>query len=66
MATNLALDNSLIIEAQKIGRHKTKKEAVNTALREYIERHKQLEVTELFGKITYDRDYNYRQGRNRK
>ena len=36
MATNLALDDKLIIEAQKIGNHKTKKEAVSTALKEYI------------------------------
>ena len=36
MATNLALDDDLIIEAQKVGHHKTKKEAVMAALKEYI------------------------------
>ena len=32
MATNLALDDKLIAEAQKAGRHRTKKDAVNGAL----------------------------------
>ena len=66
MATNLALDDKLIIEAQKIGGHKTKKEAVTEALNEYIQRHKQLEIAELFGKISYDENYNYKKGRIRK
>ena len=66
MATNLALNPKLIIEAQKIGGFKTKKETVNTALLEYIQRHKQLEIIKLFGSIDYDSDYNYKEERNRK
>jgi hypothetical protein len=31
MATNLALDDNLIAQAQKVGHHKTKKDAVTTA-----------------------------------
>jgi Arc/MetJ family transcription regulator len=41
MATNLAIDDHLIEEAQRCGKHKTKKEAVTTALREYIRRQRQ-------------------------
>ncbi|MCK4652994.1 MAG: type II toxin-antitoxin system VapB family antitoxin [Candidatus Cloacimonetes bacterium] len=66
MATNLALDNTLIIEAQKIGGFKTKKDTVNTALLEFIQRHKQLEIIKLFGKIDYNADYNYKKNRERK
>jgi len=44
MATNLALDDKLIVEAQRIGKHKTKKEAVNAALSEYVRRRKQLDI----------------------
>ena len=66
MATNLALNPKLIIEAQKIGGFKTKKDTVNTALLEYIQRHKQLEIIKLFGSIDYDSDYNYKEERNRK
>ena len=66
MATNLALNENLLIEAQKIGKFKTKKETVNTALLEFIQRHKQMEIKELFGKIDYEDDYNYKSSRNRK
>lgn len=65
MATNLALDDELIILAQKIGHHKTKREAVTVALKEYIEHKKQLEVTALFGSIEFDNDYNYKKARKR-
>jgi len=66
MATNLAIDDSLIMEAQKIGKHKTKKSAVTEALMEYIQRRKQLEIIKLFGKINYEKDYDYKALRNRK
>ncbi len=65
MATNLAIDNSLLKEAQLIGNHKTKKETVTKALEEYIRRRKQLEVLDLFGTIDYDDDYDYKKGRSR-
>ena len=35
MPTNLAIDDRLIDEAKKLGRHRTKKETVNAALDEY-------------------------------
>lgn len=36
MATNLRLDDKSTQEAQKAGKHKTKKEAVTAALEEYV------------------------------
>lgn len=36
MPTNLAIDDRLIEEAQRIGHHKTKKETVTSALQEYV------------------------------
>ena len=60
MATNLAIDDSLISEAQTIGHHKTKKAAVTEALIEYIQRRKQLKIVELFGTIEYESDYDYK------
>jgi Arc/MetJ family transcription regulator len=65
MATNLAIDDLLLKEAQRIGRHKTKKATVTEALREYIRRRKQLEIMDLFGRIDYDDDYDYKKARNR-
>ena len=66
MATNLALDDALIEEARAIGKHKSKREAVNAALAEYVQRRKQLRITELFGKIDYDPSYDYKAERRRK
>jgi len=66
MATNLAIDNDLLTEAFKIGGHKTKRATVNEALAEYIERRKQLEILDLFGKIDYNPDYDPIKMRSRK
>lgn len=65
MATNLAIDDKLLAEAQKIGGHRTKKATVTEALEEYIRRRKQLEILKLFGQIEYDPDYDYKAGRSR-
>lgn len=65
MATNLALDDKLIVEAQKAGGHPTKKAAVTAALREYVQRRKQLELKGLFGSIDYEEGYDHKRGRRR-
>jgi len=63
MATNLAIDDNLIIEAKRLGHHKTKKEAVNQALKSYIRYKKQLNILDFFGKIEIDPTYNYKKYR---
>jgi Arc/MetJ family transcription regulator len=65
MATNLALDDNLITQAQRVGHHKTKKDAVTTALKEYVARKKQIEVIDLFGKVDFDKNYDYKKARTR-
>ncbi|HEY4761029.1 MAG TPA: type II toxin-antitoxin system VapB family antitoxin [Thermoguttaceae bacterium] len=65
MATNLALDDKLITRAQKAGRHRTKKEAVTAALKEYIAHKKQREITQLFGTVDFDNKYDYKKARKR-
>ena len=65
MATNLALDDQLILLAQKVGHHKTKKEAVTAALEQYISHQKQKEVIEAFGTVVFDPQYNYKKARKR-
>ena len=65
MATNLALDDELINQAQKIGHHRTKRDTVTVALKEYIAHKKQMEIVELFGKMNFDKSYNYKQTRKR-
>ena len=65
MATNLAISDALIEEVRQIGNHKTKKAAVTEALEEYIQRHKQVEIFNIFSKIDYQKDYDYKQQRNK-
>lgn len=60
MSTNLALDDALVEEAKEIGHHKTKKDAVTAALREYIRRRQQMRIVELFGTIDFDPAYDYK------
>lgn len=66
MATNLALDDKLILEAQRAGKHKTKKEAVTAALDEYVRRRQQLRVLDAFGTFDFDPAYDYKAGRARR
>ena len=63
MPTNLALDDTLIDEARRVGNHKTKKEVVTAALDQYIRWHKQQEILNLFGTIDFDPDYDYKKMR---
>lgn len=65
MATNLAIDDRLIEEARRIGKHKTKKAAVAEALEEYIQRHKQRQIVELFHAVDYAPDYDYKAQRSK-
>jgi Arc/MetJ family transcription regulator len=60
MPANHALDDTLIEEARRLGGHKTKKDAVNAALREYVQRRQQLEVLGFFGQVDYDPGYDYK------
>jgi len=66
MATNLDLDDALVTKAVKIGKFKSKKEAVMTAISEYIDRHSQASILELAGKVDYYPDYDYKKLRSRK
>jgi hypothetical protein len=60
MATNIALDDRLIEEARRAGKHKTKKEAVTAALGEYVQRRKQMRILEAFGSFEFDPEYDYK------
>ncbi|MBW4689590.1 MAG: type II toxin-antitoxin system VapB family antitoxin [Komarekiella atlantica HA4396-MV6] len=65
MAINLEIDENLIQEALELGGDRTKRAVVEEALREYVQRRKQLKIIELFGTIEYDDDYDYKQQRQR-
>ena len=63
MPTNLAIDDRLIEEARRMGKHRTKKDAVNAALAEYVARRKQRKILSLFGTVDYDPTYDYKHER---
>jgi Arc/MetJ family transcription regulator len=56
MRTNIDIDDTLIAEAMKFTKAKTKKEAVEIALEDIVRRYKQLGMLELRGKIRGDWD----------
>ncbi len=66
MATNLAIDDRLLNEALHIGGHSTKRATVTEALEEYIQRRKQARVVNLFGKVTFDKRFDYKEARRRR
>ena len=60
MRTNIVLDESLVKEAMKLSRTKTKKELVNQALIEFVENRRRLNLMDLAGKIKFAKDYNHK------
>jgi hypothetical protein len=62
----MANSDKLIEEAVSVGKHSTKKAAVNAALVKYIQHHKQIRILDLFGTISYDSKYHYKKQRNKK
>jgi len=65
MATNLDIEPALLVAAVEVGGHKSKRAAVEEALREYVNRRKQAEVIRLFGEIDYDDAHDYKEARKR-
>ena len=53
MATNLDIDDYLLTEAKRIGKHRTKREAVNAALAEYIAYRRRLELVRARGTVDF-------------
>jgi len=66
MLINLEIDLTLIQEALAVGSHHTEKTVIEEALREYVQRRKQLKILDLFGQIDYDPAYDYKQQRQQK
>ena len=65
MPTNLHIDDRLIEHARRIGKHRTKREAVTAALEEYVRHREQLRILELEGTIDFDPEYDYKADRRR-
>ena len=66
MPTNLAIDDTLLEEALKIGGRRTKRDTVNDALREFIQRRKRLKAIDALGTVAMDPAYDYKKARRRR
>lgn len=66
MPTNLAIDDRLLDEALRVGGERTKKDTVNQALLEYVQRRKQARIIDLFGTVDFDPKYDYKRQRRRR
>jgi Bacterial antitoxin of type II TA system, VapB len=64
MVTHLNIDHTLIQEALDLAPEQTPDAIVEEALRQYIQRRKQLKIIDSFGTINYeDYDYDHQQQR---
>ncbi len=54
MPTNLHLDDELVAQAVELGGHRSKKDAVNAALAEYVAHLRRIEALEAFGTFDFD------------
>lgn len=64
MQSDIAIDK-LIEDARRAGKHRTGKDAVETALHEYLHRHRQQRIGKDFGTVDFDPAYDYKVERRR-
>jgi Arc/MetJ family transcription regulator len=65
MSTNLDIDPRLLDKAVEVSGERTKTAAVTRALREYVARHEQKRLVELFSSLDWDPEYDYKADRSR-
>lgn len=63
MRTNIVLNDELINEAMRLANVKTKREAVDIALRRFVASQKQRRILELVGQELISPDYDYKAAR---
>lgn len=65
MATNIAIDPTLLDRAVQVSGERTKTAAVTKALQEFIARREQRRVADLLGKLEWDQSFDYKAERSR-
>jgi Arc/MetJ family transcription regulator len=64
--TNLAIDDELLERAKRLGKHRSKRETVNVALREYVRRREMLKLLDAFGTVELDTTWDYKRERRKR
>ena len=65
MATNLQIDPGLIDRALEVSGERTKRAAVTRALEEFVARHRQKRLLDLFSSLEWDEGFDYKRARSR-
>jgi Arc/MetJ family transcription regulator len=63
--THMEIDDELLADAMKLGRHRTKRGAVETALQHYVRWRARQELLALRGKVKWVGDLDQMRGRLR-
>jgi len=66
MRTNIVIDDKLMEQAMRLSGLSTKKDVVNSALREFVERRTRKNLAELQGKIQFAEGYDYKTMRKKR
>jgi Arc/MetJ family transcription regulator len=64
MRTNIVLNDELVREAQALSQIRTKRELIETALKEFVAHRKRLDLRELRGAGLLDDSYDYKKTRS--
>ena len=64
MRTNIVLDDRLVKEAMRFAKAKTMREAVDIALRRFVQSGKQRKLLDLYGTGGVRSDYDYKRARS--
>jgi Arc/MetJ family transcription regulator len=62
---NPPLDDALLSEALRVGGRRTRRETLNEALAEYVQRRKRRSFVKLFGTVDFRPDWDLRKERRR-
>jgi Arc/MetJ family transcription regulator len=65
MPSNLAIDDDLLAEALRVGGRRTKRETVNEALAEYVQRRKRRQFAKLMGTVEFREGWDHKRARPR-
>jgi Arc/MetJ family transcription regulator len=66
VATNLQIDDSLLTEALELGQFRTKRETVNQALRELVNRMKRQRIWSLEGQVDFTQGFDHKKLRRKR
>ena len=61
LRTNIVIDDKLMDEAMRVSGLTTKKDVVDRALSEFVQRHMRKDLAELQGKIQFADNYDYKE-----